>query len=130
MLVPTRNPPHSNFKFSTGIWLFMVVLLLAACDTLSSRQCKTVDWRKLGLMDALSGRPITRIKLHAEACKKVEIEPDLTAWSKGYELGRDHYCQPKNAYDVGRGGNTYLGICIPEQHAVFVHTVTKVQATI
>ena len=82
MLVPTRNPPHSYFKFSIGIWLLMTVLLLTACDSLSTRQCQTVDWRRLGLMDALRGLPKTRIELHSEACKKagnLEEEDDSTA---------------------------------------------------
>ncbi len=93
---------------------------LAGCATLNEAECQTVDWRDLGYMDGVRGRPETRFDAHREACAKYGITADLVPYRSGRIEGVRVYCQPERGFQEGLRGHTYYNVCPPDLAAEFV----------
>lgn len=78
---------------------------------MDGQECRLADWRMIGYEDGAAGRPGTRIGAHREACAQHGITPDMAAYRQGREEGLAEYCRPRRAYDLGRGGSAYPGVC-------------------
>ncbi len=89
----------------------LVLLGLSGCATLSDEQCKTVDWRALGIRDGDRGYPLTRLSQHVEACEFHGLPVDRGRYRAGYATGNARYCRPANGFRVGRAGGSYQGVC-------------------
>lgn len=99
----------------------LAVALLAGCATLNESECHTVDWRELGRSDGAHGYEASRLGEHIEACGKYGITPDAAAYGSGREEGLQLYCQPTNAVNEGRSGNSYRSVCPGERNLMFSH---------
>lgn len=95
------------------------LVALSSCATLNEEECRTADWRKLGLEDGVAGRSATRIEEHRNACSKHGMPVDEPAWRIGWEEGIRAYCTPENGLIEGRQGNFYANSCPPELKAGF-----------
>ena len=95
--------------------VFVGVLLLSGCATLSEDECVTADWYAIGYEDGLAGRPAQRIAEHRKACAKHGVSADLTRYNSGRDAGLEPYCDARNGYRLGRAGADYLGVC-PAHH--------------
>ena len=100
---------------------FIVLLLLAACASLSPEQCRNADWRQIGYADGVNGLPGSRIQEHASACAKAGTKPDMEAYLSGRMEGLVSYCQPENGFEVGRRGTAdNAGDCPPHIRGAFL----------
>ena len=88
--------------------LIPVLLSLSACATLDEKECRSVNWRELGLRDGRMGYPASRLAEHQEACGEFGIRPDPGAYARGRLDGLETYCQPRNAVQEGLAGVTGL----------------------
>ncbi len=86
-------------------------LALASCQTLNEAECQTVSWNTLGQQDGAQGRPTTYIGRHQEACAKHGLPIDTVSWQAGWEQGIRQYCQPDNALNRGRNGQSAPNNC-------------------
>lgn len=86
-------------------------VLLSACATLSEEECVTSDWRTLGESDGANGRPVNFVAQHQAACSKHGIEPDLSAWRSGWDVGIASFCTPENGARIGARGGSYQNSC-------------------
>ncbi|MBN9696734.1 MAG: DUF2799 domain-containing protein [Zoogloea sp.] len=101
--------------------LTLAVLSLGACATLDEQECRSANWRELGLRDGRMGYPASRLAEHQEACAEFGIRPDPGAYARGRLDGLDGYCQPRNAVQEGLAGRSYqLGVCPPGKEPAFV----------
>lgn len=99
----------------------MVLLpVLAACATLSEKECRSVDWYELGERDGFAGYQRVRIEEHADACSKAGILPNRDAYFAGREQGVYRYCDPRNGFELGRSGTTYGHVCSGERETRFL----------
>lgn len=96
-----------------------LLILLNACATLSEKECRTADWRQLGVADGQKGYPDNRLESHREACKDFGILPDTKLYLDGRNAGLATYCQPDNAFRLGMNGESYKGVCPPEVDMAF-----------
>jgi len=70
----------------------LALLALAGCASLDKDECRTADWRAIGLEDGVKGLALERLGDHRKACAKYGVTPD-------------------NGYRVGRTGESYRGVC-------------------
>ena len=116
--------------------LFFTVALAAfsACETLPSGRpnlgvintpivsgdpCKNADWFEVGRIDGINGVPL-HSSTYAGRCQAqgAKIDPEL--YGAGWERGLTDYCTPEHAYDAGRSGETYNGVCPKNMEAKFL----------
>lgn len=86
--------------------------ILAGCasTTLSSDECKAADWRAKGVADGRAGQPASYFTRYVQECAGAAA-PDRAAWSAGREEGLLFFCTPAGAYEAGREGRAYSGVC-------------------
>ncbi|QXO15525.1 MULTISPECIES: DUF2799 domain-containing protein [Vibrio] len=77
---------------------------LAACSSNSMPDSySSSDWQKFGYEQGVSGL----VKLSGKEMKQAEL---MTAYNKGYEQGRNVYCQ-QDALSLGKLHRPYHGVC-------------------
>ena len=74
-------------------------------------ECRTADWRAIGLEDGAQGRALEHLGEHRKACAKHNVTPDTDRYIAGRTEGLATYCTPDNGYRIGRTGETYRGVC-------------------
>ncbi len=94
--------------------------LLGGCTTMSKGECLAGAWGEKGYADGAAGYPMTRLDDHAHACAKYQVTPDPTAYESAREDGLRRYCTVDRGWSEGRSGNTYYGVCRPEEEAIFL----------
>ena len=99
-----------------GSLIAFSLALLAGCASLDKDECRTADWRAIGLEDGVKGRTLDRLGDHRKACAKHGVTPDTDRYIAGRTEGLATYCTPDNGYRVGRTGESYHGVC-PELSA-------------
>lgn len=95
-------------------------LTIAACATLSEKDCLQGDWRAIGYIDGADGRAMSRIEDHAKACQKSGVTPDMSLYVQGRDQGLTRYCTEANGFRVGREGHSYVGVCPPPVEPEFL----------
>lgn len=95
-------------------------LMLGSCTTMSKDECLMGAWGSKGYQDGLSGYDPTRLDDHVAACAKHGVASNPTAYFSAREDGLRTYCTWQNGFVEGRKGNSYRGVCRPEEEAEFV----------
>jgi hypothetical protein len=112
----------------------IVILTLAACSSLSEKQCLSQDWHAIGVRDGVNGRTEYRIAEHQESCAKFNVVPDMKAHEAGRQEGLLRYCTVNGGLQAGRYGNSYGGVCPLEKERQFLaafnlgHTIYEMEA--
>jgi len=91
--------------------LIAFLALLSSCTTLNKDECRTADWKLIGFEDGGKGYNASRIGRHRKACAEYGISPDLNLYMSGRKEGLHKYCIPVNAYNLGKHGSAYKGVC-------------------
>lgn len=94
-----------------NLWTALALLSLAGCATLDKSECRTADWRMIGLEDGARGYPVTRVGRHRKACAEYGIVPNLAQYERGHADGLLRFCTPDNGFRHGRSGRRYQGVC-------------------
>ncbi len=76
----------------------------------SGDPCKSADWFEVGRIDGLNGVSETN-SAYVGRCRARGILPNLELYTAGFERGLVDYCTPERAYDAGRAGESYNGVC-------------------
>jgi hypothetical protein len=100
--------------------VFVAMLVLGGCASMSEDECLTVDWRTIGFEDGAAGYTGDRIGQHRKACAKHGVTPDLTAYRSGRDEGLREYCHPNNGFRLGARGGSYNGLCPADLDGPFV----------
>lgn len=95
-------------------------VLLGSCATMSEDECLAGAWGEKGHADGVAGYPVARLDAHIEACAKYQVTPDPVAYRSAREDGLRSYCTSGRGWLEGRAGNTYYGVCRPEEEAAFM----------
>ncbi|MBB6522904.1 DUF2799 domain-containing protein [Pseudoteredinibacter isoporae] len=102
------------------ILLICSVLVLASCSGLSKEECQTADWEALGFEDGVVGKSLETIGDYRESCAKHGVRIDLERYKYGRTVGLKDFCQPSSAYQAGRRGYVYKGVCPSDLEDAFV----------
>lgn len=95
------------------------LFLLSSCATLTPEQCKTGDWKNIGLSDGAQGHPLSRLDEHRKACGKAGISIDTEIYIRGRDEGLTRYCTPVSGFTVGRNGRAHGNVCPVELAGLF-----------
>lgn len=91
--------------------LLIAAAVLTGCAGMSEQACLVSDWRTIGFEDGAAGRSVGTIARYRQQCAKHGVSPDLAAYRAGHAEGVETYCRPSRAFDVGRRGAAYQGVC-------------------
>ena len=113
MILQTFTLPRSTQRTGFIAMLVALAALLAGCESMTPAECKTADWRQIGLQDGSRGST-DRAADYYESCTKAGIVPDLALYRTGRAAGLPAYCRYGNAINEGLAGRSYEGVCPPE----------------
>lgn len=91
--------------------------VLAACNSLSKKDCLAGNWQAIGYSDGVNGYSPNRVADHAKSCAEYHVSPDIEAWEVGRQAGLKHYCTAENAARLGRQGRRVNEVCPSESRA-------------
>lgn len=96
------------------------ILALGSCATMTKDQCLAGAWGEVGYRDGSEGYPMSVLADHEKACAEYGVAPDLVAYRSARSDGLNGYCRWERAFQEGREGDEYHGVCTPAQDADFV----------
>lgn len=94
----------------------MLPLLLGACAALSEEECRNASWYNLGYEDGERGHTSQVLGKYQESCGEYGLTVDQAEWQRGYQKGLELFCIPELAYNKGRDGVEYQGVCPNDTH--------------
>ncbi|WP_415902448.1 DUF2799 domain-containing protein [Neptuniibacter sp. QD29_5] len=100
--------------------LASLFVVLSGCASLSQEECLTGDWQGIGYRDGLQGKAEAYLAEHQSACAEYKVSLNLEDYLQGRNEGLKSYCQPDNAYRLGRQGTEYSYVCPAELEGAFV----------
>lgn len=112
-----RRPYHHRPPLAAApLWrsagtLLLAALGLAACASLSERECRNEDWYGIGFDDGYDGAPASQVATHRDACAPYGIQPDVQQYEAGRRDGLAHYCTVRRGFELGSQGMSYGGGC-------------------
>lgn len=86
------------------MWIALTVVL-AGCSSMPTANNSPAEWRDYGEKTAIHGK-----RLLTEDAISINDDEQYAAYVEGYESGQKTYCS-KNAFELGRSGQLYRGIC-------------------
>ena len=89
----------------------LCVLMLAACSSMSEKECKSADWRKVGYEDGSAGKYTSIFDEYVKDCGKVKVTPDNQAYLLGRDDGLRNYCTPEHGFYLGKSGYSANSVC-------------------
>ncbi len=92
-------------------FISILLIFISSCATMSKEQCQVGDWKGMGLIDGQQGHLRTRLASHQEACAEHGINVDKKQYLGGYKEGLKLYCNIDSAYELGKSGQYYRGVC-------------------
>jgi hypothetical protein len=101
------------------IWLALLVVTMAGCETMSKEECLSADWYQTGYQDGRDGHDRARIESITESCAKTSVNPDREQYFLGRDRGLREYCTPAHGFDLGKNGTSYKRVCPPKSAGYF-----------
>ena len=95
-------------------------LAVASCATMSKDQCLAGAWGEVGYRDGSEGRPMSVLQDHEKACAEYGVAPELVPYRSARADGLNGYCRWERAFQEGREGDEYHGVCTPAQEVDFI----------
>ena len=93
-------------KLSSGFSLLAISILATSCSYFTRSNCEKLNWFEEGQQIALRGQyPANDPNL--KECRKVEANIDEGQLDSGFKRGRELYCQPERAFQVGKDGKLF-----------------------
>lgn len=89
----------------------LLAALLQGCATMSADECRTANWRDVGLRDGLAGQPLAHLDRRTKACAESGVAVNAALYLQGRNQGLPQYCRLDNAATLGLQGKTYHGVC-------------------
>jgi hypothetical protein len=78
---------------------------------MSPQECKLANWREIGLVDGMAGKPMHIFEERRGDCAEANVKVDTHDYLFGREQGLRTYCQMPNALQIGLRGESYQGVC-------------------
>lgn len=107
-------------KWARPFSFLIVLLALAACTTLSRRECETIDWKQRGIADGAKGVRQEKFVREAQTCREYGLPANQDAYQEGFKQGLESFCTYKGGYDYGLAGQTDTHYCSKETEAEFL----------
>lgn len=126
----------TQIKAKTASWVLasLLGLMLIACESLpvvtpnlgaintpevSGDPCANADWFEVGRIDGLNGIP-SGSSMYVGRCLSRGHAPNNELYNAGWQRGLVDYCTPERAFDAGRAGESYAGVCPKNLESAFL----------
>lgn len=116
----TRHTSYSHL-----LWLVLISMAMAGCETMSKKECLSADWYQVGYQDGKEGQTRSHIEDITESCAKANVVPDRERYFLGRDTGLREYCTPAHGFYLGKNGTSYSRVCPPETAAGFEASYNK-----
>lgn len=114
-------------QVTSGALVFILVLLMSGCATLSENECVTADWYEIGYSDGVKGQPDSYLEKHRKSCSKHGVRVNLDDWLVGRDAGLQRYCIAPKGYEEGLNNRAYHGVCQGRAGDEFLHAYEQGQ---
>jgi hypothetical protein len=95
--------------------LIITLLVLSACESISTEECLAADWYSIGVEDGSKGYPMSRIGAYRKDCAEVGVAPDADQYAEGRDYGLESFCTYERGYAEGKRGSSNQAVCPPGQ---------------
>ena len=85
--------------------------MTSACNTVTVEDCKTADWRGVGIIDGRLGLTEKQFVTHRNSCLEHGSDVDENKYREGRKMGLEEYCTPAGGYAAGSSGKFYENVC-------------------
>ena len=96
---------------TTVLAIYLLMMLISGCATMSPEECLQANWEEIGFNDAAEGYSSTRSADHREACAEAGVALDFEAYRSGYELGLPVFCTLTRGYETADHGGDFAQQC-------------------
>ena len=96
--------------------------LLSGCGSSekNSLVCNSVDWFEIGRIDGSKGLPQSNLDMHKQRCSGELPAAKEMLYLNGRKTGLTSYCTPQNAWELGKTGKDYRGVCSSLNEELFL----------
>lgn len=98
-----------------NIFNSIIVAVLAVATGCAFTQdkalCEKRDWYELGRRDGAQGQALEKMDDYVNECGRGLAERNRSVYTNGRNAGLVEYCQPENAFELGRTGIPYWHVC-------------------
>lgn len=93
-------------------YTFLIIAGLCGCASTNDRTaCDQKDWYELGRRDGSQGLPIDQIHQLRRDCGAKGRASWEAVYTNGRNAGLVEYCDPENAFEMGKMGISYMNVC-------------------
>lgn len=86
------------------IAMIAVTLLTYGCASMSEDECKSGEWKSVGIRDGSQGREMSKFYSYKKACAEYKVTPNLVQYKEGRNEGLKSFCYTQGQ-NVGAAGN-------------------------
>jgi hypothetical protein len=108
-------PPSPAFAAAP----ILAVLLAGCASGMTSAECAGADWSALGFADGQAGERLKMFDARAKDCSDGPAA-DFAAYQAARARGIDAYCTPQGAFNAGKAGGDYNGVCPADAEIAFM----------
>jgi DNA repair exonuclease SbcCD ATPase subunit len=93
-------------------YLFLVLLALSGCSSISPQECQVGDWFAIGKTDGQQGVASTKFRDYQKECAQHGVSSDFNAYQQGHAEGALLYCTYDEGIERGQSGQGYNKVCV------------------
>lgn len=91
--------------------LLFFLFIFSSCSSLDEKECKSQNWFKLGVSDAIDGVIKPKTADYRSECAEHGIQIKSLEYLKGFETGLKEYCTSNNGLRDGENGEDRHHLC-------------------
>ena len=110
-----------------GILLVCVSFFLGCSSNPLKVACEQKDWYEVGRHDGAQGHRLDRLAQYRRECGSDFSAGFETVYTNGRNAGLVEYCEPQNAFELGRMGINYGYVCPSTTEPDFLASYRKGQ---
>ena len=91
--------------------MLLASVVMTGCASMTADECKSANWKEVGVSDGLKGRPSSFLVERVNDCLKTGVRLDTALYADGRDQGLQNFCRFENAAVLGVNGTDYAGVC-------------------
>jgi hypothetical protein len=104
---------------------FLLFIIACSSNPKATESCQEADWYEIGRRDGANGLPMSLENKYPGFCEDSDVNANRALYENGRNAGLIEYCQPANAFELGRTGQFYFNVCPPQLEDSFISAFKK-----
>lgn len=93
------------------VYILSLLMFVSACQTTEKSTCVEQDWYEIGRRSGVMGEMPHNLAIEFAACGTESKKRASSLYENGRNAGLTQYCQPSNAYELGKLNEPYNEVC-------------------